>query len=167
MAYTSKQAVRLARRFAEERVSWFEEPVSSDDLAGLGEIRAVVDADVAAGEYGYDVAYFQQMCGADAVDVLSADVSRCGGLTEWLRVASVAAGHGLDVSGHTAQSLHAHPAAAVPNLRHVEYFADHADADRLLFDGVLEPAGGALRPDPTRPGIGLALRPDAEQFRVR
>jgi hypothetical protein len=79
----------------------------------------------------------------------------------------VAAAHGLDVSGHTAQSLHAHPACAVPNVRHVEYFADHARADRLLFDGVLDPTGGELRPDADRPGCGLELRRgDAERFRI-
>ncbi len=167
-AYTRKQAVRLAASFADAGATWFEEPVSSDDLAGLHEIRGLTTMDVAAGEYGYDLVYFQRMCAAGAVDVLQADVTRCGGITEWLRAAAVAAAHGLDISAHCAQSLHAHVACAVPNLRHVEYFHDHARLDRLLFDGVLEPAGGRLRPDPARPGLGLDLkRSDAERFRVR
>jgi len=149
-------------------VVWFEEPVSSDDLEGLREIRDLVDIDVAAGEYGYDLPFFERMLRAGAVDCLQADVSRCAGITEWLRVANLAAAHGLEISGHTAQCLHAHPACAVPNLRHVEYFADHARVDRLLFDGVLDPAGGVLRPDPSRPGLGLELkRSDAEAYRNR
>ena len=164
--YTRKQAVRLARSLRDEGVTWFEEPVSSDDLEGLREIRDLVDIDVAAGEYGYDLVYFERMAAAGAVDCLQADVSRCAGITEWRRVAAVAAAHGLEVSGHTAQSLHAHPACAVPNLRHLEYFHDHALVDRLLFDGVLDPTGGVLRPDGSRPGMGMDLkRTDAERFR--
>jgi len=165
--YTRKQAIRMARAFLDLGVTWFEEPVSSDDLEGLRIVAEAVEPDVAAGEYGYDLAYFARMCSARAVDCLQADVSRCGGITEWLRAAAVAAGHGLEISGHTAQSLHLHVAAAVPNLRHVEYFADHARAERLLFDGVLEPVGGMLRPDLSRPGLGLDLRErDADRFRV-
>jgi len=165
--YTQKQAIRLSRKFTEQGVTWFEEPVSSDHLESLREIRDQVDIEVAAGEYGYDLFYFERMCAAGAVDVLQADVSRCAGITEWLRVAGVAAAHGLQISGHCAQSLHAHPAAAVPNLRHLEYFFDHARVDRLLFDGVLDPTGGVLRLDLSRPGMGLDLkRADAERFRV-
>ncbi|HEX4492686.1 MAG TPA: enolase C-terminal domain-like protein [Acidimicrobiia bacterium] len=165
--YTAKQAVTLARELAALDVTWFEEPVSSDHLASLREIRDLIDIEVAAGEYGYDLPYFEQMCAAGAVDVLQADISRCGGLTDWLRVAAVAAAHGLELSGHCAPSLHAHAACSVPNLRHVEYFHDHARIDRLLFDGALDPTGGVLRPDPERPGMGLELkRADAERHLV-
>jgi L-alanine-DL-glutamate epimerase-like enolase superfamily enzyme len=164
--YSRKQAVRLGRAFAEAGVSWFEEPVSSDDLDGLREVRDQCAADVAAGEYGYDLAYFRRMVDAGAVDCLQADVSRCAGITEWLRVAALAAAHNLELSAHCAQSLTAHPACAVPNLRHLEYFADHARVDRLLFDGVLDPAGGVLRPDLSRPGMGLELKgADADRYR--
>ncbi|MGI9033748.1 MAG: enolase C-terminal domain-like protein [Acidimicrobiales bacterium] len=144
--YTRKQAVRLARHLSEQGATWFEEPVSSDDLHGLNEIRAMTDMNVAAGEYGSDLVYFEHMCEAGAVDVLQADVSRCAGITEWMRVAAVAAAHGLQVSGHCAQSLHAHPACAVANIRHLEYFHDHARLDRLLFDRVLDPNGGCCAP---------------------
>ena len=165
-AYSAKQAVRLARPFRDLDVRWFEEPVSSDDLSGLAAIRSTTDLDVAAGEYGYDLIYFERMLDAGAVDVLQADVSRCAGITEWMRVAAAAAAHGLRVSGHCAQSLHAHPAACIPNLAHLEYFHDHARVDRILFDGVLDPGGGALRPDTGRPGLGLELkRADAEGYR--
>ena len=110
---------------AEWDVRWFEEPVSSDDLVGLRMVRDAVRADVAAGEYGGDLTYFQRMCAAGAVDCLQADASRCGGITEWLRVAAVAAAHHLEISGHCAPHLHAHVAAATPNLRHLEWFHDH------------------------------------------
>jgi L-alanine-DL-glutamate epimerase-like enolase superfamily enzyme len=156
--YGRTQAIRVGHRCRDWDVRWFEEPVSSDDLDGLRRVRDALDLDVAAGEYGYDLPYFRAMCAAGAVDVLQADVSRCAGITEWLRVAAVAAAQGLDVSAHCAQSLHAQPACAVANLRHLEYFHDHARVDRLLFDGVLEPIDGILRPDPARPGLGLELK---------
>ncbi|HTT58822.1 MAG TPA: enolase C-terminal domain-like protein [Acidimicrobiales bacterium] len=165
--YGVKQAVRIGSQFADFGVTWFEEPVSSDHLEGLAQVRSAVPMDVTAGEYGYDLFYFEAMCESGAVDCLQADVSRCAGITEWMRVAAVAESHGLEVSGHCAQSLHVHPAAAVHNLRHLEYFADHERVDRLLFDGVLEPRGGSLRPDLSRVGNGLDLkRRDAERYRV-
>ncbi len=165
--YSRKQAVRMAHAMADSDVTWFEEPVSSDDLDGLREVRDQVAPDVTAGEYGFDLAYFARMVDAGAVDCLQADVTRCGGITEWQRAAAVAAARGLQVSGHCAPSLHAHVAAAILNLRHLEYFHDHVRIESMLFDGALDPRGGVLRPDPARPGFGLTLKEsDADPFRV-
>jgi L-alanine-DL-glutamate epimerase-like enolase superfamily enzyme len=165
--YTAKQAVRVMEAAADLDVRWLEEPVSSDDLAGLRQVRDAVRADVAAGEYGYDLFYFRRVCEAGAVDCLQADLSRCGGITEWLRVAAVAAAYGLRISGHCAPHLHAHVAAATPNLRHLEWFHDHVRIESLFFDGALDPAGGVLRLDAKAPGNGLTLRrADAEPYRV-
>ncbi|HEX7355473.1 MAG TPA: enolase C-terminal domain-like protein [Mycobacteriales bacterium] len=165
--YTRKQAVRVAHAMADQDVRWFEEPVSSDDLDGLREVRDQVRPDVTAGEYGYDLVYFARMVQAQAVDCLQVDVTRCGGITEWLRAAAVAAAAGIEVSGHCAPNLHAHVAAAVPNLRHLEYFHDHHRIEGMLFDGALDPRDGALRPDQGRAGLGLELkRADAEQYRT-
>jgi L-alanine-DL-glutamate epimerase-like enolase superfamily enzyme len=165
--YTRKQAVRVAHAAADAGIAWFEEPVSSDDLAGLHEVRDQVDADVAAGEYGYDLTYFQRMCAAQAVDCLQADVTRCGGITEWQRVAAVAAAHGLQVSGHCAPHLHLDIAAAVANLAHLEWFHDHVRIESMLFDGTVTPNGGLARLDLSAPGNGLTLREsDAERFRI-
>lgn len=165
--YSRKQAIRVMHAAAEADVRWFEEPVSSDDLDGLREIRDAVTADVAAGEYGYDLYYFRRMCAAGAVDCLQADVSRCGGITEWLRVAAVAASFGLEVSGHCAPHLHAHPGAAIANLRHLEWFHDHVRIESMFFDGTLDPSGGVIRPDPSAPGLGLTQRhADTERYRI-
>jgi L-alanine-DL-glutamate epimerase-like enolase superfamily enzyme len=96
-------------------VRWFEEPVSSDDRAGLAELRGMTTVDIAAGEYGYDLAYFARMIGAHAVDCLQVDVTRCGGYTEWRRIAAA----NRDVSAHCAPNAAAHVAAATPNMRHL------------------------------------------------
>ncbi|WP_349902098.1 enolase C-terminal domain-like protein [Parafrigoribacterium humi] len=164
--YTRKQAIRIAHEASELELHWFEEPVSSDDLDGLREVRDAIDADVTAGEYGFDLSYFRRMCQAQAVDCLQVDASRCGGITEWMRAAAVAASHGLEVSGHCGPHLHAHVAAATPNLRHLEWFHDHVRIETMFFDGVLDPSGGTITPR-EEPGNGLTLREfDAEPFRV-
>ncbi len=166
--YTRKEAVRVGHcMFEESRVTWFEEPVSSDDLDGLREVRDQVPIDVAAGEYGWDLVYFDRMVAAGSVDCLQIDVTRCGGYLEWQRAASLAGARSLEVSGHCAPNLHAHVGAGVPNLRHLEYFHDHHRIEHMLFDGVLDPKGGALVPDLSRPGNGMALKEaDAERYRV-
>jgi L-alanine-DL-glutamate epimerase-like enolase superfamily enzyme len=157
-AYTVGQAVRMADRMRPADVWWFEEPVSSDDLDGLATVRANTSADVTAGEYGFDLAYFGRMCAARAVDCLQVDVSRCGGITELLRVAAVAAVSGLQVSGHCAPNLHVDVLAAVPNLRHLEWFHDHVRIESMLFEGVRDPTGGVVAPNLDSPGHGLTWR---------
>ena len=136
-------------------------------LPGLREVRDNCGADVAAGEYGYSLDYFARMVGADAIDCLQADVTRCGGYTVWLQAASVAAAHNLQISGHCAPNLHAHVATAVPNLRHRGVLPrppPHRD-DTLRWDP--PPDGGQLVPATDRHGHGLTLRAaDATKFRV-
>jgi L-alanine-DL-glutamate epimerase-like enolase superfamily enzyme len=166
--YTRKQAVRMAAAMADLGVTWLEEPVSSDDLAGLREVRDAVTADVAAGEYGYDLPYFTRMASSGAVDCLQADVTRCGGVTVWLRAAAVAEGLGLHISGHCAPHLHAHVAAAAPNTRHLEWFHDHVRIETMLFHGTLDPRGGTVTPGADgAPGHGLTLdRTAADPYRI-
>jgi L-alanine-DL-glutamate epimerase-like enolase superfamily enzyme len=167
-AYDRTQALRVGRVLAEEcDVCWFEEPVTSDDLQGLGALRAALPLDVTAGEYGYQLEYFQHMLRAGAVDVLQADIGRCAGVTEWLRVAATSAAFSTPFSAHCGPTIHVHAATVPPNLRHIEYFHDHVRIDHLMFDGVLDPIDGELRPRDDSPGLGLTLRRgDAERYRV-
>lgn len=160
-AYTVKEALALGQRFHEEaRVEWFEEPVSSDDLEGLRILRDRCPAGmaIAAGEYGYDAGYFERMLAAGAVDVLQADVTRCGGITELLRVGALCRARSMPISLHCGPAIHLHPALALEQLRHVEYFHDHVRIEHVLFDGVVRPVRGALHPHLDRPGNGLELK---------
>jgi L-alanine-DL-glutamate epimerase-like enolase superfamily enzyme len=166
-AYSRKQALYQAEFFTEFGVFWFEEPVSSDDLAGLRLIRQRAPAmmEIAAGEYGYDIFYFRRMLQAGAVDVLQADITRCGGVTGFLQVAGLCQAHNLPLSGHTAPALHAHAACAVYPFKNLEYFHDHVRIERMFFDGLPQLVNGELRPDLTRPGLGLELKQaDAQRF---
>jgi L-alanine-DL-glutamate epimerase-like enolase superfamily enzyme len=169
-ALERKQALGWAWRFHDEwGVSWFEEPVSSADLEGLRLVRdrGPGGLDVAAGEYAFVLRDAVDLLEAGAVDCLQLDVTRCGGITGLLQGSAAAAAHSLDVSGHCAPQLSAHAFCAVERLRHLEYFHDHVRVERLAFDGVLEPEGGALRPDRSRRGHGLELkRADLERLCV-
>jgi L-alanine-DL-glutamate epimerase-like enolase superfamily enzyme len=169
-AYARKQALAQAEKFSEYNVTWFEEPVSSDDLQGLRFIRdrAPAGTEIAAGEYGYEADYFRRMLEAGAVDVLQADATRCGGFTGFLQAAMLCDAHHLSLSAHCAPALHLPLGCAISAFRHAEYFFDHARIERMFFDGPAEPVDGVMRPDLARPGIGLEFKAaDAERFRVK
>lgn len=169
-AYAQKQALDFAHRFREDcDVLWFEEPVSSDDLIGLRHVReqGPPGMDIAAGEYGWTAMYFQRMLAAQAVDVLQADASRCGGVTGFMDAAALADAQPLPFSAHCAPSLHVHLACAARPLRHVEYFHDHVRIESMLFDGFRAQQNGAMTPDLARPGLGLEFKhADAKRFLV-
>jgi L-alanine-DL-glutamate epimerase-like enolase superfamily enzyme len=167
-AFGRKQALAWADRYAADwGVGWFEEPVSSADVEGLRLLRdrGPAGLDIAAGEYAYVPADFRNLVAA--VDCLQADVTRCGGLTGFLRAAALVDAHGLDLSAHCAPAASLAACCAVPSFRHLEWFSDHVRVEALLFDGVPEHENGSVRPDRSRPGAGIGLkRADAERFRV-
>jgi L-alanine-DL-glutamate epimerase-like enolase superfamily enzyme len=169
-AYTRKEALAQAEAFADSGVTWFEEPVSSDDHEGLRLLRdrAPAGMHVAAGEYGFDSDYFRKMLADGAVDILQADATRCGGITGFLLSGALCDAHHLPLSSHCAPSLHAHVGCAVSRVIHAEYFIDHVRVENMLFDGVLQPRHGAITPDLSRPGNGLAFKhTDAAIYQIR
>jgi L-alanine-DL-glutamate epimerase-like enolase superfamily enzyme len=159
-AFSPKQAIDYAELFSEYDARWFEEPVSSDDLAGMKLVRerAPAPMQVAAGEYGYDIFYFRRMLEAGAVDVQQADVTRCGGITAFLQIDALCQAHNIPLSGHTAPSLHTHVACATVQFKNQEYFHDHVRIEHMLFDGLPALVNGELQPDLSRPGNGLELK---------
>lgn len=168
-AYTVKQALEKAKEFAALGVKWFEEPVPSTDLEGLNFIRERAPAimDIAAGEYGFTLPYFESMLAAKAVDVLQADATRCGGISTFLKAGHLCEAYQLPFSSHCAPSLHLHAGMALSNFYTAEYFHDHVRIENMLFDGVQQPEDGVLHPDLQRPGLGLEFKhQDAGKFEV-
>ncbi|HWK49698.1 MAG TPA: enolase C-terminal domain-like protein [Steroidobacter sp.] len=168
-ALDRKQALYYATLFNEQNVQWFEEPVSSDDLSGLASLREALPAhmELAAGEYGYTLDGFRMLLESRAVDVLQADVTRCGGITGFLRVGTLCDAFHIPLSAHCAPAMHLHVACAAPRLRHQEWFHDHVRIEQMLFDGAPRVTNGEISPDLARPGCGLEFKHvDAQRYAV-
>jgi L-alanine-DL-glutamate epimerase-like enolase superfamily enzyme len=168
-AYQRKLALEQSRRFGDLGVTWFEEPVTSDDRIGLHLIveHAPSVMNIAAGEYCYVLDDARLLIEAEAVDVLQADVTRCGGITNFLKIGHVCETYHLPLSAHTAPSVHATLCCSLVAAMNVEYFYDHSRIEQMIFDGALRPVNGNLKPDSSRPGIGLELkRADAQPYQV-
>jgi L-alanine-DL-glutamate epimerase-like enolase superfamily enzyme len=164
-AFSPKQALEQAAVYADYGVCYLEEPVSSEDREGLAFLREQGPAGmaIAAGEYAWGLAQVADLAGC--VDILQADVTRVGGITNMLRVDGVCKALRRPFSAHCAPAISAHVCCAMETLVHLEYFHDHVRIERMLFDGTLDPAGGALEPDRSRPGLGLELKgADAERW---
>jgi len=168
-AYTLPQALALAERFAEHEVSWLEEPLSSDDVDGLAELRTRSPAGmaIAAGEYVWSALDAHRLLEAGAVDVLQADVTRCGGITDLLRIDGLCVARQTPFSAHCAPAVSAHACCAMESVEHIEYFHDHVRIESMLFDGAPQPHEGKLRPADSRVGLGLEPRPSVlEEYRL-
>lgn len=166
--YGRKQAVAMAEVMAAQGVCWFEEPVVHHDLEGLRLVRdsAPAGMETSAGEYGFNLGYFQRMLEYGAVDVLQADATRCG-ISGFLQAATLCDAFQVPLSSHCAPSLHIQPCCAASAVRHLEYFHDHVRIEKQLFEGFIEPVHGVLKPDRSRPGLGLELREEeARGFRM-
>lgn len=167
--YDVKQALAMGRRFAEYGVSWFEEPVSSDDLRGLRFLRERLPAgmEVSAGEYGFDTGHLHRLLTAGAVDVLQVDATRCGGVTGFLSAAELAWTYRIPLSTHTAPFLHVPLACAAARCRHVELFHDHWRVERMVFSGGPVLTGGQLASEGAADGLGIGIEPlRADRYRL-
>ena len=169
-AYEVPEAIAWANRLLEEwDVEYLEEPTTSDDPGGLARVRdhAPPGLAIAAGEYAWDVYACGRLLDAGAVDILQADVTRCGGITSLLRIDGLCAAGNVPFSAHCAPAVSAHACCGMQTVLHIEYFHDHTRVERIVFDGVVDARDGCLEPDRDRPGLGLELRrPDALEYAV-
>lgn len=168
-AFSPDQALAWLARHAHHGIDYFEEPVSSDDIAGLRLVRERVprEVSIAAGEYSWSPLDTQRLLAADAVDIVQADVTRCGGITGLLQIGALCEAHHRPFSAHCAPALIAHAGCAVGPLIHTEYFHDHVRIEQLLLDAVAPLRDGALHPDPGIVGHGMRLREEeARRYRV-
>lgn len=168
-ALDRRSALRAAEAFAEQRVTWFEEPVSSDDTDGLRWIRDRTPARMAvtAGEYAWGPDAVRELITTGAVDVVQVDATRCTGVTGFLLASALCEAFHVPLSAHCAPSIHLPLMAAARPALNMEWFHDHVRIERLLFDGAPTPTNGWLVPDAGAPGFGLALREaDAAPYRV-
>lgn len=161
-------AVRAAERFAPYDPWWLEEPFLPDAAANFVELAKRTSIPLATGELESTRWPFRQFLDERSVQVIQADATVCGGVTEWRRIAQMAAGFDVPVAPHWAPDIHAHLVAASPNGLTVEYFTP--DRDIVNFDRLvakpLTPVGGSLRLS-EEPGHGLVLDADAVKRHLR
>ena len=168
-AFDPRGALRMAKALHDYEISWYEEPVSSDDRAGMAFVRTHVGplTDIAAGEYSYTMDDVRMMLEARAVDVQQVDITRAGGVTAFMQAGALCDAFHIDLSGHCAPSAHLHAACASPRFRNLEWFHDHVRIEQMLFDGAPRAKDGVIEPDLSRPGLGLALKEkEAEAYVV-
>ncbi len=150
-------AITAIRCFAEYAPGWIEEPLMPDDINGHAEIVRNVDVPVATGEIHGTRWDFALLVERKAASVLQPDATVCGGISEWRRIAAMAAAAKLPVAPHWVPEVHVHLVAATPNGTWVEYFPDESVINLArLFQTSLEVRQGELVV-PQGPGLGVAL----------
>ncbi len=159
--YGVEAAAAPGRVLAERGIVWFEEPFKPEDIDRYVALRGRMGVPIAAGENEFGLQGFRELLRASAVDIAQPDACRTGGITEALRIARLAAEHGVRIAPHTwsdavALMANAHVVAALPHAITVEVdqtgnpFIDELGVEPLVIsDGLL-----AL---PDAPGLGLAV----------
>ena len=162
MRWSPEEAIRASRALAAHDVYWLEEPTIPDDYAGHGRIARDAPLPIAAGENLRSVHEFQHLIAAGGVSFPEPDVSNCGGVTAWMKIAHLAEANNLPVTSHGVHDIHVHLLAAVPNKSFLEVHGFGLEKYIAKPLTILE--GFATAPD--RPGHGITLDWQAlESFR--
>ncbi|WP_461124343.1 L-talarate/galactarate dehydratase [Saccharothrix stipae] len=151
-------AQRMGRTLEEFDLVWIEEPLDAHDVQGHAELTRSLTTAVASGEMLTSVAEHHELIRAGAVDVLQPDAPRVGGITPFLKLATLADHHHLHLAPHFAMEIHVHLAAAYPR----EPWVEHFDWLYPLFNERLRTSGGRMHLS-DRPGLGITL---SEQTRA-
>lgn len=152
-SWTPERAIAVGRELREMGVAWLEEPLAADDVEGSARVREALGVPVAAGESVFTRDGFARLIEGRGADVVMPNVARCGGPSQFLAVATLAAAHHLPISSHTYTEVSAHLMAACPNAGMVEYIPGWWDQ---LFDAAPRVRDGAIALSDA-PGLGIAF----------
>jgi len=161
MGWDLSYAARLLDRIAEFRPRWLEEPVPPDRVGDLAALRRASGVPIATGEHEYTRWGFLHLLQAEAVDVIQSDPDWCGGISELVKICTLASAYGRQVIPHghsihaAANVIAAQPPATCPMA---EFLLVHQPAKQHFHAEYLEPRDGTL-PLPTKPGLGIELDP--------
>jgi len=151
------QAMQHMSRIEQYDPYFIEEPFGPDDIESHARLAKLTRIPVATAEIGYGRWYHKQLLEAGAAAILQTDAAVCGGITEWKRIAAIAAGYGVQVCPHWFHDVHAPLVAATPNARYVEFFWDDQVLNfRRLVDRQLDHRSGRVILHQT-PGLGFAF----------
>ncbi len=152
MRWRVDQAIRAAKAMSKYRPVWLEEPTIPDDPIGHGRIAQMGGLPIAAGENLHSLYEFRNLIAAGGVDFPEPDVSNCGGITVWMKVAHLAEANNLPITSHGVHDLHVHLLAAVSNKSYLEVHG--FGLERFIANPmVLTETGHAVAPE--RPGHGV------------
>jgi L-alanine-DL-glutamate epimerase-like enolase superfamily enzyme len=167
-AYRHHEAITIAKRMEEFDIYWFEEPCGADDYDGHARVVAATSIPIAAGENEYTRYGFRDLIQHRAASILQPDANILGGVTEFRKVADLAAAHDLAVSPHGSQDVHIHLVAAIPTGLILEFYRDTVDPmwDQKFKETLRLDGDGMLAP-PDRPGFGIEPNCEAlERYRI-
>jgi L-alanine-DL-glutamate epimerase-like enolase superfamily enzyme len=152
MRWRLDEAVRAARALQEFDLVWLEEPTIPDDVPGHVKIAAEGGLPIATGENFHTLYEFRDMINAGGVQFPEPDVSTCGGITTWMKVARLAEANNLPVTSHGVHDVTVHLLAAVPNKSYLEVHG--FGLDRFIDEPLtLDSNGFAIAPE--TPGHGV------------
>jgi L-alanine-DL-glutamate epimerase-like enolase superfamily enzyme len=154
-AWTMTEALAFGRAAQQYDITWLEEPVWPDDMRGSAELRSRLDIPIASGENEYTRWGARDLLESRAVDILQADPQTCGGLTEWVRIATLASAQHVPMAPHGDDYLGAHAVAAVDNGLTVESYAELRPWQHQFIEPFALDDGELVLPD--RPGLGLVV----------
>jgi L-alanine-DL-glutamate epimerase-like enolase superfamily enzyme len=151
MRWSVDEAIRAARRFAEFDIGWLEEPIIPDDVAGHARVMRDGGVPIATGENLRTLWDFRDLIVAGGVSFPEPDVTNCGGVTVFMKIARLAEAFNLPVTSHGAHDVTVHLLAACPNRSYLE--AHGFGLDRYIAEPLQIEDGLAVAPD--RPGHGI------------
>ncbi|MCX5530138.1 mandelate racemase/muconate lactonizing enzyme family protein [Streptomyces sp. NBC_00006] len=154
-------AQRMGRAMEEFNLVWIEEPLDAYDAQGHAALAASLDTSVATGEMLASVAEHVELIKANACDVIQPDAPRIGGITQFLKLATLAEHNNLQLAPHFAMEIHLHLAAAYP----IEPWVEHFDWLEPLFNERLAISDGRMHLS-SRPGLGITLSEQARAWTV-
>lgn len=161
-AWSLTTAIEIARQIEPFDIYWLEEPILADEIDSLAQLARATRIPIAAGENHYGKWEFKELIGKRAVAFVQADVVKCGGVTEFLKIAAMADAHGLPVCPHFSNFVDVACIAAVPNGLVHEFAEDLFEPPARLLESCARPVDGMIAPL-DRPGFGLELLPDAAE----
>ncbi|HET8548326.1 MAG TPA: mandelate racemase/muconate lactonizing enzyme family protein [Bryobacteraceae bacterium] len=161
-------AIAAMRRLEEYRPYWIEEPVRADNLHAMAQVAEALDTPVATGELEATRWAFAELLERRAADILQPDATVAGGVSEWMKIAHLAAAFDVPIAPHYNWDIHSQLVAAIPNALFIEYFVRTSGVK--LFDELLEnpmsAKDGFVEPR-SEPGFGLVFRDDQlERYRI-
>ena len=156
--WTPEYAAEMARRMSPYRPRWLEEPVMSDDVEGYRTVHDAADFPIAGSEAHQNRWQAEALLKSGAVDVIQPDAGGTGGITEWMRIAKMAADHGKQIAIHCGYLPVMHFVAAQPRelCPYYEYLVNWNEYGQWFYRNKCEPENGRM-PLPPGPGLGLEL----------